>query len=72
MLAGIYICSHDSNTLASGRVWNVRIDHPVENPYQPNPLLVKPPPQTVMGCRLEIVDMADGNRKVIYESKGTF
>ena len=42
VLAGIYICSHDSNALASGRVWNVRIDHPVENPYQPNPLLVKP------------------------------
>ncbi|HLA57300.1 MAG TPA: hypothetical protein VK622_00995, partial [Puia sp.] len=72
VLAGIYVCSHDSNTLAAGRVWNVRIDHPVENPYQPNPLLAKPAPQTVMGCRLEIVDMVNGNRKVIYESRGRF
>jgi TolB protein len=72
VLAGLYICAHDSNTLASARVWNVRIDHPVENPYQPNPQLAKPEPQEIMGCRLEIVDMADGNRKVIYESKGRF
>jgi len=64
--------AHDSNTLAAGRVWNVRIDHPVENPYQPNPLLVKPPPTAVMGCRLEIIDLADLNRKIIYESKGKF
>jgi TolB protein len=72
VLAGIYICSHDSNTLASGRVWNVRIDHPVENPYYPNPLEVKPPPKEIMGSRLEILDLADGNRKVIYESKARF
>jgi len=72
VLAGIYICSHDSNALVSARVWNVRIDHPVENPYQPNPLLAKPAPTAVMGSRLEIVDVVDGNRKVIYESKGRF
>jgi TolB protein len=72
VVVGIYICSHDSNTLASARVWNVRIDRPVENPYYPNPLLVKPPPKEVMGSRLEIVDVADGNREVIYESKGRF
>jgi TolB protein len=72
VVVGIYICSHDSNTLASARVWNVRIDRPVENPYFPNPLLVKPTPKEVMGSRLEIVDVADGNREVIYESKGRF
>jgi TolB protein len=72
VLAGLYICAHDSNTLASARVWNVRIDHPVENPYQPNPQLAKPEPQEIMGCRLEIVDLADGNRRVIYQSKGRF
>lgn len=72
VLAGIYICAHDSNALVSARVWNVRIDHPVENPYYPNPLMVKPPPKEVMGSRLEILDVADGNRKVIYESKGRF
>ena len=58
--------------VASARVWNLRIDHPVENPYQPNPQLVKPAPKEIMGCRLEIVDAADGKRMDIYESKGTF
>jgi TolB protein len=72
VLAGIYICAHDSNSMATARVWNVRIDRPVENPYQPNPVLAKPEPQTVMGCRLEIVDAVNGNRKIIYESKGRF
>ena len=33
VLAGLYICAHDSDALVSARVWNVRIDHPVENPY---------------------------------------
>ncbi len=72
VLAGIYICAHDSNALVSARVWNLRIDHPVENIYQPNPLLVKPPSMEVMGSRLEIMNVADGDRKVIYESKGRF
>ncbi len=72
VLAGLYICAHDSSVLASARVWNVRIDHPVENPYQPNPQLAKPAPREIMGSRLEIVDIANGNRKVIYESKGRF
>jgi Tol biopolymer transport system component len=72
VLAGIYICSHDSNTLAAARVWNVRIDRPVENVYQPNPVLAKPETQAVMGCRLEIIDIMNGNRKVIHESKGRF
>ncbi len=72
VLAGFYICAHDSNAVASARVWNLRIDRPVYNPYQPNPALAKPEPQTIMGCRLEIVDAANGNRKVIYESKGRF
>jgi Tol biopolymer transport system component len=72
VLAGLYICAHDSNALVSARIWNVRIDHPVENVYQPNPLMVKPPSMEVMGSRLEIMDAANGNRKVIYESKGRF
>jgi hypothetical protein len=28
VLAGLYICAHDSNVLASAKVWNVRIDKP--------------------------------------------
>ena len=43
VLAGLFICSHDSNSLAEARVWNVRIDRPIDNAYQPNPQLVRPP-----------------------------
>ncbi|HVZ97626.1 MAG TPA: hypothetical protein VG847_12170, partial [Chitinophagaceae bacterium] len=37
VLAGLYILSHDSNALASARVWNVRIDKPIFHPYTSNP-----------------------------------
>jgi TolB protein len=72
VFAGLFICSHVSGRLASARVWNLRIDHPVENPYQPNPQLVKPASTSVMGSRLEIINAFDGDRKVIYESPGRF
>jgi TolB protein len=72
VFAGLFISSHDSGQLASARVWNLRIDHPVENAYQPNPQLTKPASPDVMGSRLEIIDLKEGNRKVIYESPGRF
>ncbi len=72
VLAGLFICSHDSNSLAVARVWNVRIDRPIDNAYQPNPQLVRPPSNDVLGSRLEIMDVFDGKRKVIYESRGRF
>ena len=72
VLAGLFICSHDSNTLAAAQVWNVRMDGPIDNSYQPNPQLVKLPSRDVLGSRLEIMDVFDGKRKVIYESQGRF
>ncbi len=29
VLAGLFICSHDSNVVEKAKVWNVRIDKPV-------------------------------------------
>jgi TolB protein len=72
VLAGIYVCAHDSDALVSARVWNLRIDRPVENKYQPNPILAKPASREEMGSRLETLDITNGYRKVIYESKGRF
>jgi len=65
VLAGLFICAHDSSAVAEARVWNVRIDKPVSNTYDPNK-------QGWLGCRLEILTVADGNRKIIHESKGRF
>ncbi len=65
VLAGIFICSHDSDIVEQARVWNVRIDKPVAVDYNPDK-------QGYLGCRLETMNVFDGKRKVIRESKGRF
>lgn len=72
VLAGIFICSHDSNKIANAKVWNVRIDKPVYYPYTSNPGVKNKEPNEIFGCRMEVMDVADGKRKVIYESKERF
>jgi len=72
VLVGLYICSHDSDHVASARVWNVRIDKPVNYPYTSNPHAVQPVLHDVLGSRLEILDIADGSRRVIHEAPGRF
>ena len=72
VLAGLYICSHDSNTIAHAKVWNVRIDKPVIHEYTSNPHAIIPPVTAVFGSRLEILNVADGSRKVIYEVRDRF
>jgi TolB protein len=63
--AGLFICSHDSDVVEEARVWNVRIDLPVADDYDP----YKGGP---LGCRLEILDVADGSRKIIHQSSTRF
>jgi TolB protein len=72
VLAGIYILAHDPDAMAHAKVWNVRIDKPVFHPYTSNPHVVNKTGNDVLGSRLEILDVTNGNRKVIYEDKGTF
>ncbi|MEP6948935.1 MAG: hypothetical protein ABI863_06665 [Ginsengibacter sp.] len=72
VLAGIYILAHDSNAIASAKVWNVRIDKPVIHEYTSNPHAIIPPVSDVFGCRLETVDIANGSRKVIRETSTRF
>src|SRR5579859_6418037 len=70
VLVGLYICSHDSDKIAGARVWNVRIDKPVIHEYSSNPHVTPEIAHDVLGSRLEIVDIADGARKVIREAPG--
>ncbi len=72
VLAGLYILSHDSNALASARVWNVRIDKPIFHPYTSNPHAVQPPANDLFGSRLEIVNIANGDRRIVYEAADKF
>lgn len=69
---GLYISSHDAEVVEEAKMWNVRIDKPVMNSYNANPQLATPATQDVFGCRLEIMNVFDGKRKVIRESTGKF
>ncbi len=70
--AGLYICSHDSAASEEVKIWNVRIDKPVENNYSPNPQVKAPELKETMGCRLETMDVFNGIRRTIHESAGPF
>ena len=63
--AGLFINSHNADVTEEARIWNVRIDQPVAENYNPGR-------QGWVGCRLEILDVFNGNRKVIHESAGRF
>lgn len=74
VLAGLFISSHDPEVTEEARIWNVRIDKPVPGNFHPNPQIMKTlvAKQKIFGCRLETMTIADGKRKVIWESPGRF
>ena len=65
VLAGLVICSHDEKVVETAQVWNVRIDRPVAEDYNPGK-------EGWIGCRLETMNVFDGKRKVIYEKNSRF
>jgi len=65
VLVGPFICSHDSNTVEEVKVWNLRIDRPVADNYDPGK-------SGYLGCRMETITVSDGKRKIIFEKPGRF
>jgi Tol biopolymer transport system component len=65
VLAGLFICSHNPDFTEEVKVWNVRIDQPVADDYNPGR-------SGWIGCRMEIINVKDYMRKVIYEKNGRF
>jgi TolB protein len=65
IMAGLFVCSHDSNSVTTMRAWNVRIDKPFEDNYNPDRSGYK-------GSRLEYIDVSNGLRKLVHESTGRF
>ena len=65
VLVGLFISSHNKDVVEQARVWNVRIDRPVPDTYNPGK-------EGWIGCRLETMNVFDGKRKVIYEKNGRF
>jgi Tol biopolymer transport system component len=65
VLAGLFVSAHDSTVIEEVKVWNVRIDKPVTTAYNPDQ-------DGWLGCRLEIINISDGIRKVIMQSPTRF
>ncbi|MFY9154275.1 MAG: DUF5050 domain-containing protein [Prolixibacteraceae bacterium] len=65
VLAGLFICSHDPDVIETAKIWNVRIDQPVADTYDPNK-------QGWLGCRMETMNVFDGKRKVIMDKNSRF
>ncbi len=65
VFAGLFISSHNPEVYEKANVWNVRIDQPVEDGYNPDD-------SGFLGCRLETINVSNGKRKVIYTSDGRF
>ncbi len=63
--AGIFLCSHREDVSEVGEVWNVRIDRPVADDYNPYQ-------QGWLGSRLETINVFDGKRKIIHTSESRF
>lgn len=65
VLAGLFICSHNADVMETANAWNVRIDQPVADKYDPYK-------QGFLNSRLETLNINDGKRKIIYESQERF
>ena len=65
MFAGLFVCSHNEDIVEQVKVWNVRIDKPVPESYNGYK-------DGFLASRLEILNIADGMRKVIHESDARF
>jgi len=65
IMAGLFVCSHNPDVTEEAKIWNVRIDKPVSDDYNPGK-------EGYLGCRLETMNVFDGMRKVIYEKSDRF
>ena len=65
IFAGLFICSHNADVVEEAHIWNVRIDKPVGEDYNPGQ-------SGWLGCRMETMNVFNGKRKVIHESDGRF
>ena len=62
---GIFLTAHNEEVVEEAIVWNVRIDKPVADDYNPGQ-------QGWLGSRLETIDVFTGKRRVIHTSEGRF
>lgn len=63
VLGGIFICSHNADVVEEGRAWNVRIEKTVPDSHDGYK-------DGVLSSKLEILNVLDGKRTIVYEDKG--
>ncbi|MFZ9661676.1 MAG: TolB family protein, partial [Chitinophagaceae bacterium] len=63
VMAGLFACSHDPQSMVTAKIWNVRIDKPRALRAEQN---------NINGSRLELMDVTTGIRKVVYQSVTRF
>jgi Tol biopolymer transport system component len=63
VLSGLFLCSHNPDVLEEGQAWNVRIEKTVPDNYNGYR-------DGILGSKLELMTIADGRRKVIYNDTG--
>ncbi len=59
VLAGLFLCSHEEDTLESAQAWNVRIDFPLPEDYNAYE-------SGLVGSRLETIDIETRLRNTVY------
>jgi Tol biopolymer transport system component len=65
VLVGLFIFSHNPDIVEQAKAWNVRIDRPVSDDYNPGR-------EGWLGCRMETMNVFDGKRRVIFEKPDRF
>ncbi|WP_424494306.1 TolB family protein [Salinimicrobium sp. GXAS 041] len=65
VLVGLFNMSEEGKQVQPAKFWNVRIDKPVLDDYDPGK-------KGWLGCRLETLDVESGMRKVIYQKDDRF
>jgi len=65
IFAGLFVCSHNPEVLEQAEIWNVRIDKPVADDYNPYQ-------QGWLSSRLETMNVFNGKRKVIHTHDSRF
>jgi Tol biopolymer transport system component len=65
VLAGIFLCSHNADVQEEALAWNVRIELTVPESYNGYR-------DGALASRLELLDVFNGRRKIIYENKDRF
>lgn len=65
VLAGLFLCSHNADVVEQAIAWNVRIELTVPDTYNGYR-------DGALASRLELLDVFDGKRKIIYEKADRF